>query len=227
MQDQPELTGRLIAIGDIHGHAASLTKMLELIRPMPDDTIVTLGDYVNRGPDSCQVLEILTGLDKVCRYVAILGNHDEMMLACRYDPQAEERWFSKGGDLTLESYGPKAQVADIPEPHWEFLEACRPIFETEQFIFTHANYCWYSDLSEQPVRLLRWMAIEMEPPRPHVSGKTVIVAHSPGKIRDLGFCRCIDTGCSIGGVLTAMEVNSRKIWQVTESGEPIDIEAHR
>ncbi|PQO30756.1 serine/threonine protein phosphatase [Blastopirellula marina] len=212
---------RLIAIGDIHGHAAALLSLLELIQPTTEDTIVTLGDYVNRGPKSGQVLEILSSLDQAYRHIAILGNHDDMMLESRNDPHAEGRWMYQGGDFTLESYALQAAITDVPDHHWDFLAACLPIFETDQFIFTHANYCWYSQLSEQPSRLLRWTAIEEEPPQAHVSGKTFIVGHSPGEIRDLGFCRCLDTGCGLGGVLTAMDVTSRQIWQVTEAGIPV------
>lgn len=214
-------TARLIAIGDIHGFSQAFDVLLASIMPTPDDLIVTLGDYVNRGPNSSQVLETLAKLHQTCQHVAILGNHDEMMLDCRNDVHAEGRWLYKGGDLTLESYGPKATVGAIPEHHWDFLESCVPYYETDHFVFTHANYCWYSNVPDQPTSLLRWTAIEEEPPKQHVSGKTFIVGHSPGKIRDLGYCRCIDTGCSIGGVLTAMEVNTGKIWQATESGIPV------
>jgi len=212
---------RVIAIGDIHGHASSLACILELIQPTSVDKVVTLGDYVNRGPDSCQVLEILSQLQDQCHHIPILGNHDEMMLESRGDKLAESRWCYSGGEVTLESYGPKATVEAIPEHHWDFLESCVPYYETVHFVFTHANYCWYSNLSDQPTSLLRWTAIEDERPKQHVSGKTFIVGHSPGQIRDLGYCRCLDTGCSIGGVLTAMEVNTGKIWQVTESGMPV------
>lgn len=221
MPNRPNATGRLIAIGDIHGHAVTLQTMLDLIRPTADDTIVTLGDYVNRGPETCQTLEILSALRETCQHVAILGNHDEMMIDARCNAQAVDRWLYKGGDLTLKSYGSTADLADVPDQHWQFLEACQPIYETEQFFFTHANYCWHSPLDEQPSRLLRWTPIEVEPPRPHLNGKIAIVGHSPGKLRDMGFCRCLDTGCSIGGLLTAMEVTTRRLWQVTETGEVV------
>ncbi|MFN3149331.1 metallophosphoesterase [Bremerella sp.] len=97
-----QATSRLIAIGDIHGHHASLETLLELIQPTPDDTMVTLGDYVNRGPDTCRTLETLRRLKDSCRHIAILGNHDEMMLDSRNDEHAVGRWLYKGGDLTLE-----------------------------------------------------------------------------------------------------------------------------
>ena len=211
-------SNRLIAIGDIHGHSQALAALVALVRPTKDDLIVTLGDYVNRGPHSSGVIEILSSLHQNCQHIPILGNHDEMMLDGRHELHGEERWRSQGGNDTLESYGPRATIKDIPDHHWAFLQSCVPFFESDQFLFTHANYCWYSELKDQPPSLLRWISIEEEPPRPHTSGKTVVVGHSPGDIRDLNFCRCLDTGCGLGGVLTAMEVYTRQIWQVTEAG---------
>lgn len=61
---ESQLTGRLIAIGDIHGHAATLEALLQWIEPQSTDTIVTLGDYVNRGPDSKRVLDLLIELQQ-------------------------------------------------------------------------------------------------------------------------------------------------------------------
>ena len=209
---------RLIAIGDIHGHALALQALLELISPGSKDVIVTLGDYVNRGPDSKGVIDTLIDLSSRCHLVPILGNHDEMMLESRDDCHAERRWRSQGGDATLASYGVNAGIGAVFASHWQFLTTCRPFFETEDFIFTHANYCWYAAMEEQPPSLLRWLSLEESEPRPHVSEKTVIVGHTPGPIRDCGFCRCIDTGCGFGGRLTAMDVRSEQCWQVSERG---------
>lgn len=215
-------SGRLIAIGDIHGHNLALQALLSQISPGKDDIIVMLGDYINRGPDSCGVIETLLKLQEQCQLIPILGNHEEMMLDSRNDCHAEQRWRFQGGEATLQSYGDNAGVSQIPENHWEFISQCRPYYETEHFIFTHANYCWYSALDQQPSSLLRWISIEESEPRLHVSGKTVILGHTPGAIRDYEFCRCIDTGCGFGGMLTGMDVDSKHIWQVRETGEIIE-----
>ena len=68
---------RTIAIGDIHGCSAALDALVEAIRPRPEDCIVTLGDYINRGPDSRGVIERLIELTRRCRLLPILGNHDQ------------------------------------------------------------------------------------------------------------------------------------------------------
>jgi len=212
-------SGRLIAIGDIHGHNLALQALLSQISPGKDDVIVTLGDYINRGPDSRGVIVTLLELQEQCQLIPILGNHEEMMLDSRNDYHAEQRWRFQGGEAALQSYGDNAGVEQIPQSHWHFLSQCRSYYETEHFIFTHANYCWYSALDQQPSSLLRWLSLEESEPRPHVSEKTVILGHTPGEIRDFSFCRCIDTGCGFGGLLTAMNVDTKESWQVTESGE--------
>jgi serine/threonine protein phosphatase 1 len=177
-----------------------------------------LGDYVNRGPDSRGVIEILIELQGRCHLVPLLGNHEEMMLDSRHDVHAERRWRHDGGDATLASYGDDLSIKNVPEEHWAFLQACLPSNETEDFIFAHANYAWHSPMDKQSPTDLRWLSIEESEPKAHMSGKTVILGHSPGVVRDLGFCRCIDTGCGLGGCLTAMNVHTKRCWHVSEQG---------
>jgi len=121
---------------------------------------------------------------------------------------------SQGGFEALLSYGENGKLENISREHWGFLEGFVPYYETEEFLFVHANYNWYTPMNEQPASLLRWTSIEDSPPKAHISGKTVILGHSPGPIRDLGFCVCIDTGCGFGGSLTALEVNTGVEWSV-------------
>ena len=216
-------TNRLIAIGDIHGHAKALRCLLDQLQPSPADTIVTLGDCVNRGPDSRAVLDCLLELQQACHLVPILGNHDDMMLDSRNDRNALERWKSQGGESTLRSYGESLELGNIPPEHWDLLASFVYFFETDDFIFTHANCCWYLPMNQQRGRELRWLNLEESQPRPHISEKIVILGHTPGQVRDRGHYRCIDTGCGFGGLLTAMEVHSGHCWQVTEFGDAVEI----
>jgi serine/threonine protein phosphatase 1 len=209
-------------MGDIHGCSRPLEALLETLRLTPRDTLVTLGDYVNRGPASCSVLEALIALQAQTTLIAILGNHEEEMLAARHDRQALARWLAMGGEATLMSYGPDAQLAEIPPAHWQFIEAALPWWECGEFFFTHANYAPDLPLAEQSAVELRWLSLSDQPPRPHCSGKTAIVGHTPnlaGHVVDFGFLRCLDTGCGLGGRLTVMDVHSRQIWQCGEESE--------
>ena len=127
--------GRLFAIGDVHGHSDELTRLLEKIQATQQDTIVMLGDVVNRGPDSKGVIDRLIDLKKQCKLVCILGNHEEAMLDARTNRHARSRCEEMGGFETLMSYGNEGRIKDIPEQHWTFLESFMPYHETDDFAF--------------------------------------------------------------------------------------------
>lgn len=219
MTIKPTTSGRLIAIGDIHGHAVALRALIKAIQPSADDVIVTLGDYVNRGPDSRGVVECLIHLQDRCNLIPILGNHDEMFLDARKDRYAYDRFLVSGGRETVASYSDQ-KLDGIPKSHWAFLESCRDYYEIANFIFTHANFCSYTPLKLQLSSVLRWTGIEEMDICRHRTEKVAIVGHSVGeKIRDYGTCICIDTGCGFGGLLTAYEPATKEFWQVTEAGE--------
>src|SRR4051812_45480178 len=113
-------TGRIIAIGDIHGCSAALAALVEAIRPTPEDTLVPLGDYIDRGPDSRGVVEMLIRLSQECILVPILGNHEEMLFAAYEGSSGLQFWLRFGGVEALASYGVN-RPQDIPERHFRFL----------------------------------------------------------------------------------------------------------
>jgi len=100
------MPARTIAIGDIHGCSLAMAALIDAIRPHPEDTIITLGDYINRGPDSRGVLDRLIDLGRRCRLVPILGNHDQMLLDVRSGKYPIYWLLDIGGTATLDSYGP-------------------------------------------------------------------------------------------------------------------------
>ncbi len=213
---------RLIAIGDIHGHLAALETLLEQIAPQANDTIVTIGDYVDRGPDSRGVIDKLLDLRGRCRLVTLLGNHDELMLEVCAGATAALRdsWLSFGGGATLASYG--CQPEEIPPDHLAFLRECLPFHETDHHIFVHGNYDADLPLAEQSTKVLYWDSVKHREPGPHCSGKTAIVGHAAqkdGEILDLGYLKCIDTCCYGSGWLTALDVESGQVWQVDKEGK--------
>ena len=212
---------RTIAIGDIHGCSSALAALVSVIGLKADDTIVPLGDYVDRGIDSKGVLDLLIDLKGRCKLRPILGNHDQMMLQSR-DGQSEFRlWMDCGGISALDSYGDSAQLDLIPPQHIAFLESCLSYFETESHIFLHANYRPNLPLSENDDHTIRWLSLrDYMPKKLHCSGKKAIVGHSPqSEVLDTVPITCIDTGVCNGGWLTAMDVVSGRVWQVNERGE--------
>lgn len=130
---------RILAIGDIHGCSMAWDTLLFMIKPQTDDLIITLGDYVDRGPDSNGVLERLITLHKTGQLVALRGNHEILMLEARHSPQQFDAWFKLGGEQTLASYpttGKQPKLETIPAHHWEFMEnLCVNYWETENHFF--------------------------------------------------------------------------------------------
>jgi serine/threonine protein phosphatase 1 len=215
---------RTIVIGDIHGCLQALDAILAAIRPQPNDTLVTVGDYVDRGPDSKGVIERLLSLREQVQLVPLLGNHEEMMLDALEKRIEPFGWLNHGGAQTLESYGFTGDTNVVPETHLEFLRTLQPYFENDTHFVVHANYDPRLPLAEQPTELLRWVKLTERMPGPHVSGKIAVVGHThdrQGEILKLPHLICLDTYCYGGRWLTAMDLNSQMVWQATRQGELI------
>jgi serine/threonine protein phosphatase 1 len=221
------VAGRTIAIGDIHGCPDALAALIDVVAPGPTDTVVTLGDYIDRGPHSRRVLDRLIALAGRCRLVPLLGNHEELLLDALRDIGTLRRWLDLGGADTLRSYGwvsggPRRALADwIPRPHREFLAGCRPYHETPTHLFVHAGFVPELTMGEQPGLALRWRVTDAATAVPHHSGKVAVVGHTPqrsGEVLDLGFLVCIDTNCARGGWLTALDTDTGQVWQADRAG---------
>jgi serine/threonine protein phosphatase 1 len=215
----PSTTGRLIAIGDIHGHSEVLIKLLDSIAPQEDDTIIFLGDLVNRGPSSKQVIDVVLELANKCSVYAICGNHEEMILAAYQGGSSEHNYWCKfGGIETLASYGVQ-NAKSLPSDHLLFIAECNDYLESEEFIFVHAGCDPDKHLSQNTGSELRWNFLDKNQ-KPHITGKPIVCGHSCLKdVFNIGHIICIDTGCGIleDGKLTAMDVKLGKIWQIDVS----------
>ena len=208
---------RTIAIGDIHGCSLALEALLAAIEPRPDDVIVTLGDYVNRGPDSRGVLDRLIELEGQCTPGPDPGQprSDVPRRPGAANDAALSDLLDMGGGPTLRPTvpggSPRPTWSRIPPEHLAFLGRCRDFYETETHIFVHAQYDPDLAMDEQSSLWLRWESLRDGIPGPHVSGKRAIVGHSSqksGEILDLGHLVCIDTFCYGGGWLTALDVHT-------------------
>jgi serine/threonine protein phosphatase 1 len=215
------LPHRTIAIGDVHGCSRALAAVIEAIDPGPEDVLVFLGDYIDRGPDTRGVVELVIGLRRRCRLVPLLGNHEDLLLGVLADRHPLPWLLGIGGNETLDSYGVGRALHLIPEDHLEFFESCLDYYETPTHIFLHANYDPDLPLDQQPWPRLRWESLRSVIPGPHRSGKTVILGHTSqkdGRVLDLGHLKCIDTFCYGGGWLTAIDVDTSRIWQADQEG---------
>jgi len=208
---------RILAIGDMHGCVTALDTLLAEIDLQPEDTLVTLGDYCDRGPDTKGVLERLIALSASHHLAALRGNHDTMMLAARQDFAQAVAWKEVGGIETLESYG---SLEAVPKTHWAFLETqCMDLWETETHFFVHGGVYADVPLPEQPTHKLHWARFENV--EPHESGKVMVCGHTSqknGLPRDLGYAICIDTWAYGDGWLSCLDVATGDVWQADEQG---------
>ncbi len=215
---------RHLAIGDIHGCINALRSLIDLVGPRSDDVIVTLGDYVDRGPDSRAVLDFGIELGNLCEHVALRGNHEIMMLDAREKPSWLRPWLQYGGDATLLSYAQSGDDVgsfdDVPESHIDFLEnGLVSHYECDTHFFVHANADAAVPLGQQTDATLYWR--KYSDPEPHCSGKVMVCGHSAqrsGVPAGNGHSICIDTWAHGGGWLSCLDVESGTIWQANELG---------
>lgn len=216
---------RLFAIGDIHGCLSLLNKLIDSIQPRHSDTLIFLGDMIDRGPDSKGVIDRIRALQADCQVISLLGNHEEMMLGCITEPDFTGYWLRYGGDQALASFNlPTNQksLSMIPPLYIEWLNSLLPYYETEEFIFCHSAPKPNIPIDEQ-CEDLRWRKLNKNDVA-HISGKVVVCGHSEqrnGKVWRQDGLICIDTYAYGGGKLTALEIvnaNDLWIWQVDAQG---------
>jgi serine/threonine protein phosphatase 1 len=218
---------RTLAIGDIHGCLTAFEFLLDFVQLKPDDQLITLGDYVDRGPDSKGVLNKLIQLHLREQLIALRGNHEVMMLGAREGGRDSRRfWLACGGMEALESYAPPGKsgsIEDIPENHWHFIKhKLLDCYETDTHLFVHANLHPGLPLEEQAEMYLQWEEFKPEMHHPHFSGKTMICGHTTqrdGRPLNVGTAICIDTGAWNGDWLTCLDVGTGEYWQSNEFGQ--------
>jgi serine/threonine protein phosphatase 1 len=215
---------RCLAITDIHGCSQAFEALLKAVDLQPDDIIVTLGDYINKGPDSKGVIEKLIYLSQSYHLIPLKGNHDILLLQSRFYPLEYSLENELIGIETLLSYTDQEQklsLNNIPESHWSFIaDTCLDSWENNSHIFVHANLDPQLPLEEQPKNQLFWQ--KFVNPRPHYSGKTMICGHTSqksGKPINLGHAICIDTWACGDGWLTCLDVYGGQIWQANQKGQ--------
>jgi serine/threonine protein phosphatase 1 len=216
------MSSRVIAIGDVHGCAKALRAVVESIRPQPDDTVITLGDCIDRGPESGQVIDDLLSLGQKCCLIPLFGNHEEMMLNYLDGKPQPDNWLLCGGAQTVESYrGADGKMTAIPDEHVDFIRTWRDYYETPSHFFAHAAYHPELPLVEQRWQTWRWHSLRDMVPGVHLSGKTAVVGHTSqksGEVLNVGHLICIDTYCWDGGWLTALDTTSGQVWQADREG---------
>jgi serine/threonine protein phosphatase 1 len=194
--DGPPASAGPIAIGDIHGRLDRLNRLLAALPA--DRTLIFLGDYIDRGPDSRGVIDRLLRLARLRDCVCLCGNHEDMLLNAldgAYEGAVSD-WLQNGGDATQRSYrvsSLRRLAEELPAEHFAFLRGLHEHWETEEFVFVHAGITAAGpQATDRDTKL--WMRIAADEAFGY--GKTVICGHTPytSPVRGPDWIN-IDTGC--------------------------------
>ena len=215
---------RIYAIGDIHGRLDLLEQIIEIIRVDMDELggtglTVTLGDYVDRGPDSRGVLERLSSNPFVTPYIALKGNHEVLFETFMADPSTGPQWRSLGGLETLHSYGiPVApllvgrgydaaaeQLRTVQPPgHSKFLASLKLSFDAGRYFLCHAGIRPNVSFERQSPQDLLWIREDFLNSQADF-GKVVVHGHTPNEEPEVLPNRInVDTGAFATGRLTCV-----------------------
>ncbi len=213
-------------IGDIHGCADELRYLIDGLPVRPDDEIIFLGDYIDRGPDSCGVVSFLIKLkDQLTenRLVFLKGNHEDMLLSyLKLSGQHGKMFLLNGGNATVESYGVSAEIsssdrlsAAIPPDHLAFYQALVNWYVTEPYFCVHAGVNPLKTLPEQTDEELLWIRHPFLSSS-HVLPYTILFGHTPqhSVLYDLPYKIGLDTGLVYGNMLTCFDTDEKVLYQI-------------
>ncbi|MEO6568827.1 MAG: metallophosphoesterase [Opitutaceae bacterium] len=211
------MNGRLIAIGDIHGCHLEFAELLARLELTKDDRLILLGDLINRGPDSCKVID----LAREHRAISLLGNHELRLLNFRRT--GDTKFFKDSDDETAEKLRPE---------DWSYLEEMLlTYYEPElESVFVHGGFLPDEPWQKQPQNVITRIQVIDRDGKPRKRADVpdapawadlwsgppfVVYGHTPRReIYKLKWSVGIDTGCVMGGHLTAYELPEKRFVQV-------------
>jgi serine/threonine protein phosphatase 1 len=237
-QQEPkrETPQRLFMIGDIHGCLRELTVLLNHLEQEAaigsEDLVVFAGDYIDRGPESKQVIDYLLEFkQRHPQTVFLKGNHEDMLLDyLGYEGRGGTVYLVNGGEDTLLSYGAvdSEQMSNpkefFPQEHLDFFQQLISYFAIGDWILVHAGLSPLAPLEEQDEEDLLWIRDEFIM-NIHRFNKTVVFGHTPFEnvLLHLPYKIGIDTGLVYGNRLSCVELINQQIFQVASGGEQVEL----
>ena len=211
-------------IGDIHGYLESLSSLIDKLKNeiSENDTIIFLGDYIDRGEFSYEVIEFLLSLAKTYKTVFLKGNHEDMLLNFIMGQDSNGIYFLNGGEATIRSYIRNCGSFRIPYRHQLFFNSLRLFYEGDDFIAVHAGLNPIADsLENQKHKDLIWIRDEFYRADKKWA-KTVIFGHTPtSHLKKSGGIYIdkernligIDTGVIFGNYISCLRWPDRKVFR--------------
>jgi serine/threonine protein phosphatase 1 len=218
---------RTFIIADIHGCNKTLRALVEeKIVPSKEDSFIFLGDYIDRGPNTKEVIDYLISIKQTYRNSVFLrGNHEQMFLDSSISYTAYDRWYINGGKEVILSYGLKNHD-ETPYYLQEFISATDYYFQDEQNIFVHAGLNHLADDPLKDYNAMMWIR-DFQVSKQLTGGRVVIHGHTPTPLPEIqnqieksseNMRICLDNGCVYKnrhedlGNLLALELPSRKLF---------------
>lgn len=225
---------RTIAIGDIHGGLKALVQLLQRIELSPDDTLIFLGDYVDGWSDSANLVSYLIELSKQTTCIFLRGNHDDLTHRWLKTGGINEQWLMHGGQTSIDAY--KNVSSEVIKTHIGFYEQMQNFYiDGQNRLFVHAGFTnlrgpeveyhesafyWDRTLWETALSLDKTLPLthKFYPARLQLFEK-IFIGHTPvtrideNKPVKMANVWNLDTGAAFKGKLSAMDINSYKIWQ--------------
>ncbi len=229
--------GKRWVIPDIHGYVKTVASLVgDLIRPARYDELYFLGDYIDRGPGSKEVIDFIRQLQRdEYNVTALKGNHEDVLVelydACRqprsswwgqFGDRKNKAWLDMGGKTTLESFGVR-HVRDIPEAYIEWMRRLPHYAELDRFVLVHAGLNFRNEDPFEDKQSMLWLReYEIKPDR--IGGRKIIHGHVPVNMELItqaihsSFYKFIDldngpylSGRDGFGNLVALELNSMEM----------------
>ncbi len=213
---------RRIFIGDVHGHYTGLMRLAEMVAPTASDVLHFVGDLIDRGPRSAQVVEFV----RKHNYPCVLGNHEHLLLNAFPDEDpnlsAFHSWLYSGGQPTLTSYPSTEALLE----HVDWLKTLPLYLDLGDIFLVHAGLNPKKPLAQQTQMDLCWIRDDFHHhPTPYFSDKRIVTGHtitftlpgvSPGQIAQGPGWLDIDTGGyhPKSGWLTAVDIDQALVYQI-------------
>ena len=224
----------IFAIGDIHGCLNQLISIHDQIfnyknYKKEEDLLIYIGDYIDRGPKSKQVIdEILQLKNKEIKAVFLMGNHEEMMIDFLFNKINNlENWLINGADQTFKSYDievvefikdgfedhiidklRKALIEKLGNEHLDFFNNLQLTFSVAQYLFVHAGIDPKKNLTDQSKQDYLWARLDDFFHKDFKAEKIIVHGHTPEKnVVNFPYRINIDTGCYLSGKLSCVCLN--------------------
>ncbi len=218
------MSEKLIVIGDIHGCSEELKILLHQLPLDHNSTLLFLGDYVDRGPDSKGVIDTVLNVSELYKVIALRGNHEWMFEEYLRNPRdavASSNFILNGGSSTLASYSEDGVKFTVPKTHLVFLDKLLHFHTTEKYFFVHAGIPPDFDFNPEPdsktlhqMLWIRSVFLDSKVKWP----KIVVHGHTPmSKPEVLPNRINLDTGCVFGRSLTAYDLTNEKFYSVARN----------